>query len=59
MDASIEAKVRLYERFWRGEGPSLILIPGGANLYDLRITRAFSRPPRHVGIGNVPRGTGY
>jgi hypothetical protein len=36
MDASIETKVQLHENFWRGEGPSLILIPTAEmDPYDL------------------------
>lgn len=47
MDPSVEAKVRMHEAFWRGEGPSLILIPAAEQeSYDLENYPARFRNPR-------------
>lgn len=36
MNPNIEAKIRMHDAFWRGQGPSLILIPAAEqDLYDL------------------------
>jgi hypothetical protein len=47
MNSPLKDKIQVHESFWRGEGPSLILIPAVAqDLYDLEEYPARFRNPR-------------
>lgn len=56
MDLTIETKRRSHERFWRGEGPSLILTPAAEqDLYDLDAYPARFHNPRAMWLSEMKR----